>query len=121
MSLPQSYYVVNDMVLVKPVAHQEHKTASGIITPSKILISTPEITPPEIIRGYVVRKGDGYPLSVESDLVDGKTAVYVPLRVEVGDEVYFMKLPPVMEISLEGNQYFLIKQGMILVGQTTNF
>jgi co-chaperonin GroES (HSP10) len=121
MSLPQSYYVVNDFVLVQPAA-QMHTTPAGIITPNKMQISLPSVTAqPEIIRGYVVRRGDGYPLGETTDVSGKSTGLYMPLRVEDGDEVYFMKIPPVIEISLEGNTYFLIKQGMILVGQSSNF
>jgi chaperonin GroES len=85
-------------VLVKPFTKEELQTKNsfGIILPEKDSKEKSE-------QGMVVAVGKG-------DYVDGKL---VPMTVKVGDKVAFSKYG-YEEISMKGEDYFLIKEDSIL-------
>lgn len=85
-------------VLVKPYTKEElqSKNSFGIILPEKDSKEKSE-------QGMVVAVGRG-------DYVDGKL---VPMTVKIGDKVAFSKYG-YEEISVKGEEYFLIKEDSIL-------
>jgi chaperonin GroES len=85
-------------VLIKPFTKEELQTKNsfGIILPEKDSKEKSE-------QGMVVAVGKG-------DYVDGKL---VPMTVKVGDKVAFSKYG-YEEISMKGEDYFLIKEDSIL-------
>lgn len=85
-------------VLVKPFTKEELQTKNsfGIILPEKDSKEKSE-------QGMVVAVGRG-------DYVDGKL---VPMTVKVGDKVAFSKYG-YEEVSVRGEDYFLIKEDSIL-------
>jgi co-chaperonin GroES (HSP10) len=122
--LPEEYYVVQDALLVEPAKESnDHETTSGILIPKVALIAQPgHPKVPEMIRGFVIRKGDGYPTHTEQDtLTDGRKTIHIPLKVNVGDEVYFMRGQQSLELTLLGKTYFLIKQSSVMIAKSNNF
>lgn len=85
-------------VLIKPYTKEElqAKNSFGIILPEKDSKEKSE-------QGMVVAVGKG-------DYVDGKL---VPMTVKIGDKVAFSRYG-FEEISVEGQDYFLIKEDSIL-------
>lgn len=113
----EDYYVVNDALLVKPAAEQEKTTEAGIIIPKIVITSGNDKAPPKILRGFVIKTGGGYPIGQDTDMTGGSTPLYIPLIVKPGHEVFFLETAQYVQILLEGEVYYLLRQGMILVGR----
>lgn len=121
--LSDEFYVTDDHLLVSPIKDDYNKSPAGVLY--KVAIKNAGFTPLTLVRGFVVRKGDGYPIySEKNDLTRAKTydAVYIPLKVEVGNEVLFIENQNgVFSITLEGKAYFLIRQSNVLIARRHNF
>ncbi|HVY35818.1 MAG TPA: co-chaperone GroES [Candidatus Paceibacterota bacterium] len=76
---------------------KEKKSASGLIIPETAGKEKPE-------RGIVVAVGKGK---------KNDAGVYVPLEVNVGDDVVFSKYGP-DEITVDGIVYFILREDQIL-------
>jgi chaperonin GroES len=105
--------VVGDRVLVLP-DESKQKTNFGLYLPQGVEEKE------KIQGGYVVRRGPGYPLPDPSSVSDEpwsatkQDAKYLPLQVEVGDYVLFLRKTSV-EIEFEGKKYLIVPQSGILL------
>jgi chaperonin GroES len=104
--------IVGDRVLVKPKKTNQ-KTQTGLYLP-------PGVQERERIQsGYIVKVGPGYPLPLPADEDDawkGKEEVikYIPLQAEPGDLAIYLQKGAV-EIVYEGEKFFIVPQGSILM------
>jgi len=104
--------VVGDRVLVKPKQASE-KTSSGIFLP-------PGVQEKEKIQsGYVVKAGPGYPIPMSDDgdndwKPQDEQVKYIPLQAQEGDLAIFLQ-KGAFEIVYEGEKYFIVPQGSILM------
>jgi len=105
--------VVGDRVLINPDDSKE-KTNFGLYLPQGLEEKE------KIQSGIVVKTGPGYPLPDPSDMGEEpwsqskKDAKYVPLQVEEGDYVIFLRKPAI-EIEFEGQKYLILPQSAILL------
>jgi len=105
--------VVGDRVLVLP-DDSKQKTNFGLYLPQGIEEKE------RIQGGYVVKTGPGYPLPDPSSLSDEpwssakQDAKYVPLQVEEGDYILFLRKSSV-EIEFENKKYLIVPQSGILL------
>lgn len=86
-----------DRVLVKPVAPEAERTASGIYIPDTAQKEKPE-------RGTVVAVGPGK-RGDDNDLI--------PVAVKVGDEVMFSKYG-FDEVTIGDEEYYIVSESNIL-------
>jgi co-chaperonin GroES (HSP10) len=104
--------VVGDRVLVCP-EDPAGTTKSGLYLPP----SVQELE--KIQSGYVVKTGPGYALpnpnfEDEPWVADKEPVRYIPLQVEEGDYVIFMKSQGI-EIEFEGEKYIILPYSAILL------
>ena len=105
--------VVGDRVLVNPDDSRE-KTNFGLYLPQGIEEKE------KVQGGFIVKTGPGYPLPDPMDGSDEpwggsrKDAKYVPLQVEEGDYVLFLRKSAI-EIEFETNRYLILPQSAILL------
>jgi chaperonin GroES len=105
--------VVGDRVLVAPEDYK-NKTAHGLYLPQGIEEKE------KIQAGYVVKTGPGYPLpdpgasSDEPWHTTRQDTKYLPLQVEEGDYVLFLRKSAV-EIEFENKKYLILPQSAILL------
>ncbi|MBX4215725.1 co-chaperone GroES [Candidatus Parcubacteria bacterium] len=88
---------LGDRVLVRGIAGEGKRSASGIIIPETVSKERPE-------KGRVIAVGAGRTTD------EGRV---IPLRVKVGDTVLFSKYGP-DEVKIEGEEYFIIREENIL-------
>lgn len=104
--------VVGDRVLIKPRTFQE-RTASGLFLP-------PGIQEKEnILTGYVVKVGPGYPIPAIFDPDEpwkdkSDTVKYVPLQAQVGDLAVFLH-KSAYEIEFDKEKYYIVAHSAILL------
>ncbi len=113
MASKKQLIVVGDRVLVKPDDSKD-KTNFGLYLP-------PGIEEKEKIQsGFVAKTGPGYPLPDPSDMGEEpwsqpkKDAKYVPLQVEEGDYIIFLRKAAI-EIEFERKKYLILPQSAILL------
>jgi chaperonin GroES len=104
--------VVGDRVLIKP-KKISNKSKGGLFLPPGYQEKE------EILTGYVVKCGPGYPVSTadESDELWKKTnepIKYIPLQVRIGDLAIFLQKAAI-EILFYDEKYFIVPQGSILL------
>ena len=104
--------VVGDRVLIKP-KKISNKSKGGLFLPPGYQEKE------EILTGYVVKCGPGYPVSTaeESDEPWKKTnepIKYIPLQVKIGDLAIFLQKAAI-EILFFDEKYFIVPQGSILL------
>jgi chaperonin GroES len=105
--------VVGDRVLVLPDDSRQ-KTNFGLYLPQGIEEKE------KIQGGYVVKTGPGYPLPDPSSISDEpwsavkQDAKYLPLQVEEGDYVLFLRKTSI-EIEFENKKYLIVPQSGILL------
>jgi co-chaperonin GroES (HSP10) len=105
--------VVGDRVLINPDDSKE-KTNFGLYLPQGLEEKE------KVQSGFVFKTGPGYPLPDPSDTGEEpwsqskKDAKYVPLQVEEGDYVIFMRKSAI-EIEFEGKKYLILPQSAILL------
>jgi co-chaperonin GroES (HSP10) len=105
--------VVGDRVLINPDDSKE-KTNFGLYLPQGLEEKE------RVQSGFVFKTGPGYPLPDPSDSGEEpwsrskKDTKYVPLQVEEGDYVIFMRKSAI-EIEFEGKKYLILPQSAILL------
>ncbi len=105
--------VVGDRVLIKPDDSKE-KTDFGLYLPQGIESKD------KVQSGFVYKTGPGYPLPDPSEMGEEpwsqskKDTKYVPLQVEEGDYVIFLRKSAI-EIEFESKKYLILPQSAILL------
>jgi co-chaperonin GroES (HSP10) len=105
--------VVGDRVLIKPDESRD-KTSFGLYLPQGIEEKE------KVQGGIVVKTGPGYPLPEPTDSGEepwsssAKDTRYMPLQVEEGDFVLFLRKSAI-EIEFEKKKYLIISQSAILL------
>jgi co-chaperonin GroES (HSP10) len=103
--------VIGDRVLIKP-SHPNDKTASGLYLPPGVQEKE------KVQQGYVIKTGPGYaiPMPVEDEpwKTEEEKIKYLPLQAREGDLAIFL-LNGATEVMYEGDKYFIVPQGAILM------
>lgn len=105
-------HVVGDRVLIKPRTFQE-RTSSGLFLP-------PGIQEKEnIMSGYVLKVGPGYPIPAIFDPDEpwkdkSDTVKYVPLQAKEGDLAVFLH-KSAYEIEFDREKYYVVPHSAILL------
>ena len=103
--------VIGDRVLIKPV-RSDQRTASGLYLPRGVKEKE------NIQQGYVIKTGPGYaiplPIENESWKSEEEQIKYIPLQAKEGDLAIFI-LSGATEVFYEGDKYFIVPQGAILM------
>lgn len=114
MDTKKQLIVVGDRVLVNPDESKE-KTNFGLYLPQGIEEKQ------KVQGGFVIKTGPGYPLPdpIDSgnepwDKSDRKDKRYVPLQVEEGDFILFLRKSAI-EIEFEKKKYLIVPQSAILL------
>ena len=96
----ERFLLVGDRILIKP-KNPEQKTASGLILPPSVQENE------NLLSGYVVKVGPGYPIPAMTDEDEPwkekrENVKYVPLQAKPGDlAVYMNKSGYEIEFNLE--------------------
>lgn len=103
--------VIGDRLLIRPTT-SESRTKSGLLLP-------PGLEEKEnILSGYVIRVGPGYPIpnieAEESWKPSSDTIKYIPLQVQVGDLAIFLQ-KQAYEIEFHTQKYFVLSQSSVLM------
>ena len=114
MASKKQIIVVGDRVLVNPDETKE-KSNFGLYLPQGIEEKQ------KIQSGVVIKTGPGYPLPDPSDSGDEpwddrnrKDPKYLPLQVEEGDFILFLRKSAI-EIEFEKKNYLIVPQSAILL------
>ncbi len=104
--------MVGDRVLIKPKT-LSNRTNSGLYLPPTV------IEKEQVLSGYVIKAGPGYPipsLQDESEIWKKSTeeARYLPLQVKEGDLALYLQKSG-WEIELNDEKYIIIPQSAILM------
>ena len=103
--------VIGDRVLIKP-SKPDERTASGLYLPPGVQEKE------KVQQGYVIKIGPGYaipvPIETESWKAEEEQVKYVPLQAREGDLAIFL-LSGATEVMYEGEKYFIVPQGAILM------
>jgi len=103
--------VVGDRVLIRP-SKPDEQTAGGLYLPPGVKEKE------KVQQGYIIKTGPGYaiPLPVDSEPWKGEEEQvrYVPLQAREGDLAIFL-LSGATEVMYEGEKYFIVPQGAILM------
>lgn len=105
--------IPGDRVLIRPMEN-EARTKMGLYLPQTVQEKE------EVISGVVVETGPGIPMADPGSMADepwkkkDEPIKYIPMQVEVGDVVLFLK-KAVVEVKIENEKYFIAPQGAILV------
>ncbi len=116
MQLPgnplKNLIVVGDRVLINP-RKPEEKTSTGLFLP-------PGVEEKEKVRkGYILKAGPGYPIPMPVDEGEAwrgrdEQVKYIPLQAREGDLAIFLQNAST-EIIYQGEKYFIVPQGAILM------
>jgi co-chaperonin GroES (HSP10) len=105
--------VVGDKVLIKPLKPSE-KSKGGLYLPPGYQDKD------EILSGYVIKAGPGYPIPVPADDADqpwknvNEKTQYIPLQAQEGDKALFLQKGAI-EIVYNSEKYFIVPQHSILL------
>jgi co-chaperonin GroES (HSP10) len=105
--------ILGDRVLIKPLAN-ETRTKMGLYLPQTVQEKE------EVLTGIVTETGPGIPMADPNSMMDepwkkqNEPVKYIPMQVEVGDVVIFLKKAAV-EVSIENEKFFIAPQSAILV------
>lgn len=105
--------VIGDRVLIR-LDEREERTEVGLILPQTVKEKD------EVLRGYIVKTGPGIPLADPSSVgeepwnMERSATRYLPMEAQEGDYVLFLRKASV-EISYEGEKYFIAPQSAILL------
>jgi chaperonin GroES len=113
ISAKKQIIVVGDRVLVQP-EEQKGKTHHGLYLPQGVEDKD------KVQSGIVIKTGPGYPLP-DPNAADDEPwssgrhdAKYLPLQVEEGDQIIFMRKSAI-EINYEKEKYLILPQSAILL------
>jgi chaperonin GroES len=113
LSSKKQLIVVGDRVLIQPEESKD-RTNFGLYLPQGVEQKE------KIQTGYVIKVGPGYPLPDPSAVNDEpwssrqQDTKYLPLQVEEGDYVIFLRKATV-EIEFENKNYLIVPQSAILL------
>jgi chaperonin GroES len=113
LSKKKQLIVVGDRVLIQPEESKD-KTNFGLYLPQGVEQKE------KVQTGYVVKVGPGYPLPDPGAVSDEpwssrqQDIKYLPLQVEEGDFVIFLRKSTI-EIEFEAKNYLLVPQSAILL------
>jgi chaperonin GroES len=113
LSSKKQLIVVGDRVLIQPVESKD-KTNFGLYLPQGVEQKE------KIQTGYVIKVGPGYPLPDPGAVSDEPWASrqqdtkYLPLQVEEGDFVIFLRKSTI-DIEFEAKNYLIVPQSAILL------
>jgi len=113
LSAKKNLIVVGDRILISP-DESKQKTSFGLYLPQGVEEKE------KIQGGYVIKTGPGYPLPDPSSMSDEpwtgakQDAKYLPLQVEEGDYVLFLRKSSI-EVEFEGKKYLILPQSAILL------
>lgn len=116
MQLPgnplKNLIVVGDRVLIKPLKPEE-KTSTGLFLPSGVEEKE------KVRKGYILKAGPGYPIPMPVDEGEAwrgrdEQVKYIPLQAREGDLAIFLQNAST-EIIYQGEKYFIVPQGAILM------
>jgi co-chaperonin GroES (HSP10) len=104
--------VVGDRVLIR-LKKPNEKTSSGLYLPPGVHEKE------KVQQGYIIKAGPGYPIPMPVDdhepWMDSEEKVkYVPLQAKEGDLAIFL-LSGAHEVMYEGEKYYIVSQGAILM------
>jgi len=103
--------VIGDRVLIR-LSKADDRTQTGLYLPPGVQEKE------KVQQGYVIKTGPGYAISlpVENEVwkTEEEQVKYIPLQVREGDLAIFL-LSGATEISYEGEKYFIVPQGAILM------
>jgi len=104
--------VVGDRVLIR-LKKPNEKTGSGLYLPPGVQEKE------KVQQGYIIKAGPGYPIPMpvedKDPWMDQEEKVkYVPLQAKEGDLAIFI-LSGAHEVIYEGEKYFIVSQGAILM------
>lgn len=103
--------MIGDRVLIRLVKPDD-QTASGLYLPPGVQEKE------KVQQGYVIKTGPGYAIPMPGDDEPWKTeddqVKYVPLQAREGDLAIFL-LSGATEVEYEGDKYFIVPQGAILM------
>jgi len=103
--------VIGDRVLIRP-SKPDERTESGLYLPPGVQERE------KVQQGYVIKTGPGYAIPMPVDDEPWKTeeeqVKYVPLQAREGDIAIFL-LSGATEVMYEGDKYFIVPQGAILM------
>ena len=103
--------IIGDRVLIRPTRPNE-RTQTGLSLPPGVQEKE------KVQQGYVIKIGPGYaiPMPPEEESWKGQEeqVKYVPLQAREGDLAIFL-LSGATEIMYEGEKYFIVPQGAILM------
>ena len=104
--------VVGDRVLIR-LKKPNEKTGSGLYLPPGVQEKE------KVQQGYIIKVGPGYPIPMPVEdhepWMDNEEKVrYVPLQAKEGDLAIFL-LSGAHEVIYEGEKYFIVSQGAILM------
>ena len=109
--------VVGDRVLIEPSIATK-KTKGGLLLPAGYQEKE------EVQTGYILKCGPGYALPSSDDgeawNPDAKEPRYLPLQVKPGDMAIFL-LKNAVELRYNGEKYFIVPQGAILMVEREEF
>lgn len=113
LSSKKQLIVVGDRVLIQPEESKD-KTSFGLYLPQGVEQKE------KIQTGYVIKVGPGYPLPDPGIVSDEpwssrqQDIKYLPLQVEEGDFVIFLRKSTI-EIEFENKKYLIVPQSAILL------
>ncbi len=105
--------VIGDRVLIKPV-DLNTRTKMGLYLPDTVKAKE------EVATGIVIEHGPGIPMADPSAMKNepwnnaGDVVKYLPIQVEIGDMVIFLKNAAI-EVRIDKENYFVVSQQAILV------
>jgi chaperonin GroES len=104
--------IVGDRVLIR-LKKPNEKTGSGLYLPPGVQEKE------KVQQGYIIKAGPGYPIPLPVEdpepWMDREEKVkYVPLQAREGDLAIFL-LSGSHEVIYEGEKYFIVSQGAILM------
>jgi len=108
----KNLFVVGDRVLIK-LKKPNEKTGSGLYLPPGVQEKE------KIQQGYIIKVGPGYPIPMASEdqepwMEKEENVKYIPLQAKEGDLAIFL-LSGAHEVVYEGDKYFIVSQGAILM------
>jgi chaperonin GroES len=103
--------IIGDRVLIRPTRPNE-RTQTGLYLPPGVQEKE------KVQQGYIIKIGPGYVLPMppeeESWKMQEEQVKYIPLQAKEGDLAIFL-LSGATEIMYEGEKYFIVPQGAILM------
>lgn len=105
--------VVGDRVLIRPKKLTD-KTKSGLFLPPGYKEKE------EILTGFVIKAGPGYPIPTPGDEINEpwkkmeESIRYIPLQAKVGDMAIFLQKGAI-EIVYNDEKYYIVPQHSILL------